>query len=316
MKKTFLFPIALALIGMTACTPPTNSSESKSTRAPRTSIKVEWNVTFDLNYEGAPDASVVTVENKKTVSKPATDPTRSGYKFLGWTWDKNGFTAYNFEEKVTEDVTLYAAWESESETQKNRYTFEAEYAPTALTLDGSTYSGGAKGKACIGYEYDEDNIYASNRFYVHFLYVCYEPERNDGKGYGSKLDFNFTSDKAGTMTVLMRLSAEYGTPDKDITITNDMWKAKLNGTKIDYETLVFKDVPTSGEGIKPFEDYTLGINLPVQAGQNKFEFITDNHELLYGTAGATAPMFDCLKIKSDTTLTWAEANPNQLPEVE
>ena len=95
-----------------------------------------------------------------------------------------------------------------------------------------------------------------------------------------------------------------------------MWKAKLNDEKLDYETLTFKDVPTSGDGYKPFEDFTLAVNVPVKQGANKLEFITDNQVLLYGTAQATAPMIDCVKIKSNTTLTWPEANPNQLPEVE
>ena len=95
-----------------------------------------------------------------------------------------------------------------------------------------------------------------------------------------------------------------------------MWKAKLNGTQLDYTTLTFKDVPKQGAGYKAFEDYTLAVNVNVQAGANKLEFITDNQVLLYGTAQATAPMLDCLKIKSDTELTWSEANPDQVPEVE
>ena len=95
-----------------------------------------------------------------------------------------------------------------------------------------------------------------------------------------------------------------------------MWKAKLNGTQLHYQTLVFKDVPKQGAGNKEFEDFTLAADVNVQAGANKIEFITDNQVLLRGTAQATAPMLDCLKIKSDTELTWSEANPDQVPEVE
>lgn len=144
------------------------------------------------------------------------------------------------------------------------------------------------------------------------MYVKYEPERN----YGSRIEFNFNAAAAGTVSILFRLSAEYGQEDVDITVNKDEWKAKLNGTQLDYETLTFTDVPKQGAGNKAFEDFTLATNVNVQAGANKIEFITDNQKLLFGTAQATAPMLDCLKIKSDTTLTWEEANPSQVPAIE
>ena len=153
---------------------------------------------------------------------------------------------------------------------------------------------------------------ASNGYFVHFMYVKYEPERD----YGSRIEFNFDAAAAGTISLIMRVSAEYGHEDEDITVNKDEWKAKLNGTQLDYETLVFKDVPIQGLGNKAFEDKTLSVNVDVQAGANKLEFITDNQKLLHGTAQATAPMLDCLKIKSSTELTWSEANPDQVPEVE
>ena len=312
MKKHFLFPIvALGLVGLVSCvdggTNPGKSSRTKSSRGP-----IMREVTFDYNYDGSAEDAKETVENKKTVSKPATDPTRAGYKFLGWTTDESGYSPYDFDTKVTKDLTLYAAWEADGETQTKRYVFEAEYAPSAITFDGATYSGGARGKACIGVEYDEDHINASNGFYVHFMYVKYEPDRN----YGSRMEFNFEAAAAGTVTMLMRVSAEYGEEGKDIVVTSDMWKAKLNGTQLDYTTLTFKDVPKQGAGYKAFEDYTLAVNVNVQAGANKLEFITDNQVLLYGTAQATAPMLDCIKIKSDTDLSWPEECKTQVPEVE
>lgn len=312
MKKQFLLPIvALGLVGLVSCVDNGGASSAKSTRVRSSRGPVMRNVTFDYNYEGGAADATVEVESRKTVSKPATDPTRAGYKFLGWTTDEAGYSPFDFDTAITSDLTLYAAWEAEGETQTKRYVFEAEYAPSVMDLDGATYSGGANGKQCIGYDYNRD-MHASNGFYVHFLYVKYEPARN----YGSKLDFNFTAAAQGTMSIIFRLSAEYGQEGQDITVTSDMWKAKLNGTQINYQTLVFKDVPKQGDGNKAFDDFTLAVNVEVKAGENKLEFITDNDVLLQGTAQATAPMIDCLKIKTDTDLTWAEANPNQLPEVE
>ena len=308
MKKHFLLPIvAVGLIGLVAC----KDTPASSAQSTKTSVTRMRTVTFDYNYTGAPEDTKVDVEVRKPVSKPETDPTRAGYKFLGWTTDESGYSLYDFDTKVRDDITLYAAWEAEGETLTKRYVFEAEYAPSVMNLDGATYSGGANGKQCIGYDYNGD-MFASNGYYVHFLYVRYEPARN----YGSKLDFNFTAAANGTMSVLFRLSAEYGQEGEDITVTKDMWKAKLNGTQLDYQTIVFKDVPKQGAGNKAFEDYTLAVNVEVKAGENKFEFITDNDTILQGTAQATAPMIDCLKIKTDTDLTWAEADPEQVPEVE
>ena len=304
MKKHFLLPIALSLVALAACQEP-GSSSSKSTKTKTREV------TFNLNYSGAAEGEKQTVTKGDKATKPATDPTRDGYKFLGWTTDESGYSPYNFDAKVQNDTELYAAWEVNGETETNRYVFEAEYAPSAILFDGATYSGGAKGKACIGYDYDGD-LKASNGYFVHFMYVKYESERN----YGSRIEFNFEAAAAGTVSILMRVSAEYGQEGVDITVNKDEWKAKLNGTQLDYETLTFKDVPIQGAGYKAFEDKTLSVNVNVQAGANKLEFITDNQKLLFGTAQATAPMLDCLKIKSSTTLTWAEANPDQVPEVE
>ncbi len=274
-----------------------SSQQASSSKASSSRPIITRTVTFDYNYEGAPEDTVVVVERRTTVTKPATDPTRDGYTFLGWTTDESGYSPYDFNTSVTTDLTLYAAWEADNETETNRYVFEAEYAPSALTFDGATYSGGAKGKSCIGYDYDGD-LKASNGYYVHFMYIRYDPERN----YGSRIEFNFESAAAGTISLLIRVSAEY----YDRVVTPEAWEAKLNNTQLNYETFSFTDVPVQGAGYKVFEDHTLALNVNVQQGANKLEFITVT----------TAPMLDCLKIKSSTTLTWDEADPTQVPTVE
>ncbi len=64
-------------------------------------------VTFDLDYEGAPAASVVSVKNKAKVAKPE-DPAREGYEFNAWQLDG---ADYNFDAKVTKALTLKAKWD-------------------------------------------------------------------------------------------------------------------------------------------------------------------------------------------------------------
>ncbi|MBR5227402.1 MAG: InlB B-repeat-containing protein, partial [Clostridia bacterium] len=62
--------------------------------------------TVSFNTNGGSTVKSQTVEEGKTVSKP-TDPTKSGYRFAGWTL--NG-KVYNFGNKVTGNITLTASW--------------------------------------------------------------------------------------------------------------------------------------------------------------------------------------------------------------
>jgi uncharacterized repeat protein (TIGR02543 family) len=68
----------------------------------------EYTVEFDANGgSGAPGS--ITVTDGQKVDEPDSDPKRDGYNFKGWSADKTGL--YDFSDKVTEDITLYALWE-------------------------------------------------------------------------------------------------------------------------------------------------------------------------------------------------------------
>ena len=69
----------------------------------------ECTVTFNYNYEGAPDATTDKVGKGTAVNEPE-DPTREGHTFTGWYTDKNCTSKYDFSDLVTEDITLYASW--------------------------------------------------------------------------------------------------------------------------------------------------------------------------------------------------------------
>ncbi len=67
-------------------------------------------VTFDLNYDGAPESQMQTVEKGNTVAAPDPAPTRSSYVFQGWYTAADGGERYNFSQPVVNGITLYAQW--------------------------------------------------------------------------------------------------------------------------------------------------------------------------------------------------------------
>ena len=94
-----------------------------------TQITEEFNVTFDLNYEGSTPIVQVVAENTAAV-KPV-DPVREGYFFSGWVVTPTSSTSYKFN-AVTEDVTVYARW-----VNVWKVTFNLDYdgAPAPLVVD-------------------------------------------------------------------------------------------------------------------------------------------------------------------------------------
>lgn len=69
-----------------------------------------YDVSFNLNYDDAPTATVQKVENGKTATEPDPAPTREGYVFKGWYTEATGGDKYDFSQSVTADTTLYAHW--------------------------------------------------------------------------------------------------------------------------------------------------------------------------------------------------------------
>ena len=67
----------------------------------------KYTVKFETNG-GSKIDSVDVVDGKK-VKRP-TNPTKDGYTFSGWYSDKALKTAYDFDDKVEKNITLYAKW--------------------------------------------------------------------------------------------------------------------------------------------------------------------------------------------------------------
>lgn len=85
-----------------------NKPKEEKDPNPNTNNKKTYKVTF-VYYSGVNNV-VNTVEENKTVEEPA-DITRTGYLFSGW---YVGDDKYDFNQKVTKDITLTSRWKKNS----------------------------------------------------------------------------------------------------------------------------------------------------------------------------------------------------------
>ena len=89
----------------------------------------QFEVTFDLDFEGSEPIKVLVFEG--SVATRPEDPTREGYRFMGWVTSPSGSTMYRFP-VVTEAVTVYARW-----ANLWNITFDLNYenAPESLVIE-------------------------------------------------------------------------------------------------------------------------------------------------------------------------------------
>lgn len=99
----------------------------------------EFDVTFDLAYDGAPEPTVVQVTEFAKVSKPA-DPVREGHLFDGWFTDEELTQAYDFNTPVEANLTLYAKWDDEVITVEVKFdlNYEGAAAMTPVVIAENT----------------------------------------------------------------------------------------------------------------------------------------------------------------------------------
>lgn len=122
----------------TTSTTTTKKNDSTSTTTTTTTKKTttetkKYTVKFDS--KGGSSVSSKEVTSGSKVSKPS-DPTRTGYKFSGWTLDGK---SYDFNSKVTKDITLVATWTAKTYTIK--VSIVDEYSPARIL---SVYEDGSK----------------------------------------------------------------------------------------------------------------------------------------------------------------------------
>lgn len=110
----------------------TNTTTTKKTTTTTTEAK-KYTVKFDSN--GGSKVSSKEVTSGSKVSKPS-NPTRTGYKFSGWTLNNK---VYDFNSKVTSNITLVAKWTAKTYTVK--VSSVDAYSPARIL---SVYEDGSK----------------------------------------------------------------------------------------------------------------------------------------------------------------------------
>ena len=288
---------------------------------------------YEIKFLGADGAAIsTTYVNSGTVlsEAPATPTAPAGKTFYGWTNSKNGGQIWDFEASdlnlVLEDLELKPLFVDSSLKVQ---AFEAELCP-AITedrngqgMDGATYSGGAKGQQLINraldgqfkasgafFQEDDGTVrYATDADdqslvfggYVHFMYAK-----------GDTLTWALNSDKAASnVTMFARLGAEYAKPDpmtgeKKYTFTDEEFQIKVNGEVVKYNKITMHNVPEVGDFLN-FQDFFMGANFSLKEGANTIEMVVNNDINLFSTIAAVAPCVDCIKLLSDSTITWPDA---------
>ncbi len=92
----------------------------------------KYSVSFDTDGGSTVESQTVVTGNKAT--KPAVNPTKKGYNFVGWYTDNTYTTEFDFENTIiTDNTTIYAKFEDTSIIRLNGYTFNK-----ISTLEGLT----------------------------------------------------------------------------------------------------------------------------------------------------------------------------------
>lgn len=307
-------------------------------------LTAKWLERYLVTYKNADDSEISSnyVDRNSALTAPSAPTAPSGKVFLGWMNTENGGQIWDYENadlnKVMDNTTLKPVFVDQG---VNPQVFEAELCrditefaiadddndgvqdvddqgnPKWVPMDGATYSGGAKGKQLIQpdfYVNGKSEMGASGEYttsngktaaaFVHYMYA-----QNDTLTW--KL---VSSAAASNVTLIMRLSAEYGIPNEENEVTSwvdqDTFPITVNGTKLQYGKVTLHNIVPM-EFI-PFQDYFVSATVSLIEGENTIQMKVDNAVSLNGTIASSAPCVDCIKLYSSSTLTWPDAKMEQV----
>lgn len=121
-------------------------------------------ITFDLNDGSSGVYERQMVEDGQKATKPVNEPSRDLYRFTGWYEEPSGAVAYDFNHKVTEDITLYAGWGSPDLSADGVYsatnTEETIYGISGLAVENNeaTATVNVNSMSVLVVEFFQDNL--------------------------------------------------------------------------------------------------------------------------------------------------------------
>ena len=93
-----------------------NSGNGGNSNSGQNNETQTYTVTFDSN--GGSTVTPQTVKKNSLAQQPA-EPTRNGYKFDGWYTAASGGQKFSFDTAITANITLYAHWNKDNDTQSD-----------------------------------------------------------------------------------------------------------------------------------------------------------------------------------------------------
>lgn len=75
-------------------------------------IYASWKKLLDVNFETMGGSSITSliVEEGQKVNEPINAPTKDGFTFYGWFKDENGNEAFDFNQPISSNTTIYASY--------------------------------------------------------------------------------------------------------------------------------------------------------------------------------------------------------------
>lgn len=128
----------------------------------------KYTVSFDTDGGSTVESQTVVTGNKAT--KPAVNPTKKGYNFVGWYTDNTYTTEFDFKNAIiTDNTTIYAKFEDASIIRLNGYTFNKISTLEELTT-GYYVIGGYNEKANTNYYMGEisGDIFSADATYKNY----------------------------------------------------------------------------------------------------------------------------------------------------
>lgn len=229
-------------------------------------------------------------------------PERTGYLAIGWYTDAACTQSFNFDARIRQNYSLYAKWLKEN-------VFEAEYTQFENIGEnqedkaGFGESSNPKGTGLI--EWDQYNANASNGYYVSYLFR-----------YGSYLEFHVTAtEEVEDAVLVLRASVDLYDMFFETGINTgdeDGFGIYVNDKRYSFDYDLTGAIPPPSKGgngyeeKRPFEDYVISMKISLKKGDNVIRLVTENNRMFYGTMAASAPMIDCIKIYTNTEISWTE----------